>query len=47
MKIQYASDLPLEFECNSDFIEKNPLIVTGEYINISWGFRSIRFKKLY
>ena len=32
MKIQYASDLHLEFEDNTDFIMKNPLKVTGEIL---------------
>jgi len=32
MKIQYASDLHLEFKENTDFIMKNPLKVTGEIL---------------
>ena len=32
MKIQYASDLHLEFKENADFIMKNPLKVTGEIL---------------
>ena len=32
MKIQYASDLHLEFKENTDFIMKNPLKVTGEVL---------------
>ena len=32
MKIQYASDLHLEFEENSDYLIKNPLKVTGDIL---------------
>ena len=32
MKIQYASDLHLEFKKNTDFIMQNPLKVTGEIL---------------
>ena len=32
MKIQYASDLHLEFEENTDFLISNPLKVTGEIL---------------
>ena len=32
MKIQYASDLHLEFKANTDFIVSNPLKVTGEIL---------------
>ena len=32
MKIQYASDLHLEFEDNTDYLLKNPLKVTGEIL---------------
>ncbi|ORX87371.1 calcineurin-like phosphoesterase [Anaeromyces robustus] len=32
MKIQYASDLHLEFECNLNFIKENPLIVKGDIL---------------
>ena len=32
MKIQYASDLHLEFNSNTEFLEKNPLKVTGEIL---------------
>ena len=32
MKIQYASDLHLEFSSNSKFLKKNPLKVTGEVL---------------
>ena len=32
MRIQYASDLHLEFPQNTDFIMSNPLKVTGEIL---------------
>eukprot|EP00833_Pecoramyces_ruminatium_P003647 jgi/Orpsp1_1/1177679/evm.model.c7180000062404.1 len=32
MKIQYASDLHLEFEINSEYIKNNPLDVTGDIL---------------
>ncbi|KAG4093059.1 metallophosphoesterase [Neocallimastix lanati (nom. inval.)] len=32
MKIQYASDLHLEFEINSEYISNNPLNVTGDIL---------------
>ena len=32
MKIQYASDLHLEFKENSKYLMKNPLKVTGEIL---------------
>ena len=32
MRIQYASDLHLEFEENSKYLETNPLKVTGEIL---------------
>ncbi len=32
MKIQYCSDLHLEFEANSNYLEKFPLVVSGEIL---------------
>ena len=43
MKIQYASDLHLEFAENSSYIKHNPLKVTGDILilageySLSWG----------
>ena len=35
MKIQYASDLHLEFETNTKFLSENPLKVTGDILILS------------
>ena len=32
MKIQYASDLHLEFEANSRYLRKNPIVPTGDIL---------------
>lgn len=32
MKIQYCSDLHLEFQANSDYLKKNPLTVSGDIL---------------
>lgn len=32
MKIQYASDLHLEFAENSSYIKHNPLLITGDIL---------------
>ena len=32
MKIQYASDLHLEFEQNTDYLKENPMKVTGDIL---------------
>ena len=48
MKIQYASDLHLEFEENSDYLKSNPLKVTGEILILAGDihvFNSFNFLK--
>ena len=45
MKIQYASDLHLEFQSNSKFLKENPLKVTGEILILAGDIHVINHDK--
>ena len=42
MRIQYASDLHLEFADNWRFLRENPLLVTGEILILAGDINSSR-----
>jgi hypothetical protein len=45
MKIQYASDLHLEFPSNSNYMKENPLKVTGEILILAGDIHVINHDK--